>query len=59
MKTHSVVYINDWSDSSVAAIRDDVMLPIGKGIYFHHRLQLLIVVKDEVQEWSEVTNYLP
>lgn len=45
---HKVIYAQSWRDASVNAISDDAMLPIAKGVYFHHRLQTLIVIKDEI-----------
>lgn len=53
-----VIYVNSWLDARIKNIRDDAMLPITqKGVYFHHRLQLLIVVKDELDD--SITNWLP
>ncbi len=43
-----VVYAQSWDDSGVKEISDDAMLPVSRGVYFHHRLQLLIVIKDEI-----------
>lgn len=57
--SHKVVYVQDWDDYRVSALEDDAKLEIGKGIYFNYRLQLLIVIKEEVAEYSQVTHYLP
>lgn len=54
-----VKYINDWSenDPTIIEIRDDAMLPVSKGVYYHSRLRLLIVVSNELD--SNVARYLP
>jgi hypothetical protein len=56
---HKVVYVNDWLDWRISDLEDDAKLQIGVGIYYHYELQLLIVIKKEVREWSDVIHYLP
>lgn len=43
--THRVLYVDSWRDERVAELANDCMLSVGQGVHFHHRLQLLIVVK--------------
>ncbi|WP_326554657.1 hypothetical protein [Micromonospora sp. NBC_01813] len=40
-----MLYVDSWRDERVAELANDCMLSVGQGVHFHHRLQLLIVVK--------------
>lgn len=40
---YKVIYVQGLYDPEISD-----MLPVREGIYFHHRLQLLIVVRDEL-----------
>jgi hypothetical protein len=44
----NVVIVNNWNDSRVTDIASDCMERYASGIYFHHRLGMLIIVNDEL-----------
>ncbi len=50
MREKSTIIIATWSNPKVALIRDDVMLPLAPGIYFHYRLASTIIVTSELPE---------
>lgn len=45
---NNVIYVQTIHAPEISDIIDDAMLPVSEGIYFHHRLQLLIVVRDQL-----------
>jgi hypothetical protein len=58
MDYKNVLYISNWADPRVIDIRNDAMLPLLDGeIFYHHRLQLLIVVEQQMP--SSISRYLP
>ena len=58
-KLGEVYYIRNWydNDSQINAIRGDVFYRVTDGMYFHRRLQLTIVVLDELN--PEIAKRLP
>jgi hypothetical protein len=51
MRTKSCIIIQNWNDPRVIDIRDDCMLPLSAGVYFHHRLASVIIVKSEMIDY--------
>ncbi len=57
MLTQKVNFIQNWKDPEIRSIRDDCMLKIANGVYFHQRLQVTIIVEDELP--AAISNWLP
>jgi hypothetical protein len=56
-KYYEVIYVKTLRDSRIADIIDDVMIPLSPGVSFHVRLQLLIVVEEDLM--FDAGNFLP
>jgi hypothetical protein len=53
----TIILAETWDDPRIAHVQEDCMLPIAQGVYFHHRLQSVIMIRIALP--PAVANSLP